>query len=240
MSEPEHVQDLVAVGGLLARTHDLLDRRRPASSGPASAQTSASSSPNCTNETRRRAMLRDAPAPARRCARTVGRQASGDQPRRACGRRRVAAAATDRGARGARASRMPGCPTARRGSAPAARAAVCSLSRIWPAVSACALERDDRARGRARDDVLAVRSAHKEGVERAAVHAGRHAQDDGAGAGADPADQAQRATHRRRRACRSEYVLLAREPQEQRVAAELQAASPPRRMPAPGASRSTR
>ncbi len=84
------------------------------------------------------------------------------------------------------------------------------------------LHRHHGRRGRAPHEQLAVRPADQEHRVGAAMHADRHPQDDLAAAGPDPAGLAQRSPHPSGRRAGPGGVILAREPQQHRVAAELQ------------------
>ncbi|MCP2365973.1 hypothetical protein BCL57_000115 [Agromyces flavus] len=81
----------------------------------------------------------------------------------------------------------------------------------------------DRARGgRTRDDQLAMRPADEEEVEVAAVHSHRHPERHVARVRREPLDPPELGAHRVRGGGRPQVVILAREPQELGVAAELQ------------------
>ena len=128
-----------------------------------------------------------------------------------------------RSRRRTRRSRKPGpcaSPTRSAGS----DAAVALLTTTWPALARAfhVGERADRGAG---EQQLAVRVADEEALERAGVHAGRHAQHDAPGGGVEPADVGEPGLHAERGAGGPLGVAGAGEEEEQRVAAELQEAA---------------
>ena len=86
------------------------------------------------------------------------------------------------------------------------------------------LHRNDAAPRRSGRQQFVMRGAHHEEVEAARVHALRHPQRDLGARHVDPADVAQHAPHQHRGAARPRDVAFVLEPQQQRVAAELEQA----------------